>query len=232
MEININAKNFIDSRSVEVTFEAETSCPLCKAGISPIIISAAVSRSPSYEYQIIVTNLCPHCNQAFITTYKASLFSDSGITKCYVSERLLHSEPVRFKEEIFDKNISDLSMSFVNIYNQALAAESYGLNEIAGMGYRKALEFLIKDFVIYKNPDDEETIQTMPLARCISLYIADPNIKTLAERTAWLGNDETHYVRKHEAYDINDMKSFITAITYFIGMILITDKAAAISPVR
>jgi hypothetical protein len=33
-----------------------------------------------------------------------------------------------------------------------------GLDEIAGMGHRKALEFLIKDHAKYKRPDDSARV--------------------------------------------------------------------------
>lgn len=103
------------------------------------------------------------------------------------------------------------------------------LDEIAGLGYRKALEFLIKDFAIHEHPDEEESIKAKPLAKCIKSYITNENITTLAERSAWIGNDEAHYIRKQEDRDVSDMKAFIQAIVYFIGMILITEDAASMT---
>lgn len=105
------------------------------------------------------------------------------------------------------------------------------LDQIAGIGYRKSLEFLAKDFAIKYNPDDEDKIKNMPLSNCIKTYIDDPRIKNLAEKSIWLGNDETHYVRKHEDRDISDMKQFIDALVYFISMILITEDAESIQKV-
>ncbi len=54
--------------------------------------------------------------------------------------------------------------------------------------------------------------------------------KTLATQSAWIGNDETHYIRKQEDRDVQDIKSFIQAIVYFIGMILITEDASTMEP--
>ena len=65
---------------------------------------------------------------------------------------------------------------------------------------------------------------------CHENYISADNIKTLAERSTWIGNDEAHYIRKQEDRDVSDMKAFIQAIVYFIGMILITEDAASMSP--
>ena len=71
------------------------------------------------------------------------------------------------------------------------------LLEVCGVGYRKALEFLIKDFVIEgKEPEVVKRIKTIQLAPCIENYVTDLNVKNVSKRAVWLGNDETHYVRK------------------------------------
>lgn len=72
--------------------------------------------------------------------------------------KLNHSSPVNFKEREFDAKLKKVSPQFVKVYNQALKAEEFSLDEIAGLGYRKALEFLIKDFAIYNNPEKAEWI--------------------------------------------------------------------------
>ena len=66
------------------------------------------------------------------------------------------------------------------------------------------------------------------LSPCINNYIDDLRIKTLAEKSAWIGNDEAHYIRKQENRDITDMKAFIKAAVYFISMVLITKDAESI----
>lgn len=124
--------------------------------------------------------------------------------------------------------IETLSKEFTVIYNQALEAETMGLDRIAGIGYRKALEFLVKDFCHHLHPDAAERILKMPLNQCIKDYVDDLRIKTLAEKAAWIGNDETHYIREHEDRDINDMKRFIDAMVHFISVVLITEDAATI----
>jgi len=116
----------------------------------------------------------------------------------------------------FSKEISDVSPEFVKIYNQAYAAEQMKLDEIGGVGYRKALEFLIKDYVILENPDKEEIIKKCFLSNCIKDYVIDERIKQVAGRAVWLGNDETHYERKWEDKDVNDLKSLIELTVYWI----------------
>jgi hypothetical protein len=46
----------------------------------------------------------------------------------------------------------------------------------------------------------------------------------MAERATWLGNDETHYVRKWEDKDINDLKILIKVTLHWIEMELLTEQ--------
>ncbi len=93
------------------------------------------------------------------------------------------------------------------------------------MGYRKALEFLIKDYAIYRHPENEEDIKTSPLAKCIKEYCDNEKIKDLATACAWIGNDATHYVRINEDYSIPELKAFINAAVTLIEAELSFDEA-------
>jgi hypothetical protein len=99
-----------------------------------------------------------------------------------------------------------------------------GLTEICGIGYRKALEFLIKDYLISNLPDEEEHIKKKLLGKCINDYVENPNIKEMAKRAVWLGNDETHYIRRWENKDINDLKILIDITVHWIEMEVLTNK--------
>lgn len=133
--------------------------------------------------------------------------------------------PYPQSQESFSDNILILSNKFIDIYNQALKAENMALTEICGMGYRKALEFLIKDYAIKFNNSDTDKIIKMQLSQVIDNYIDNRRIKSLAKASSWLGNDETHYQRKHEDYNLQHLKSFIHAVVAFIDSDLEVYKA-------
>src|SRR5262249_28275114 len=118
----------------------------------------------------------------------------------------------------FSSAITSLSSNFVSIFTEAHTAEQHGLTLICGAGYRKALEFLVKDYVIKKAPAETAAIKRMPLAACITKYIESPNVKQVARRAAWLGNDETHYERKWEQKDLSDLKKLIDVTIHWIEM--------------
>jgi hypothetical protein len=128
--------------------------------------------------------------------------------------------------------IEPISPSFYEIFDQARSAENHRLLEIAGVGYRKSLEFLIKDYLMSRTDDSgrREEIKRKMLGACIADYITDDRIKSVAEPAAWLGNDETHYVRRWEGHDVTDLKQLIDLAVKWIEMELETDEALASMP--
>ena len=62
-----------------------------------------------------------------------------------------NSEPIFPVEPDIPQKIKEISPSFVVVYTQASFSEQMNLKEICGMAYRKALEFLVKDFLIHKS---------------------------------------------------------------------------------
>ena len=111
----------------------------------------------------------------------------------------------------FSTIINSISPQFVSIYNQAYHAEQIRLDLICGVGYRKALEFLVKDYLISKETDEQviENIKKKFLGNCIQENVQNDNIKNVAKRAVWLGNDETHYVRQWEDKDVQYLKKLI-----------------------
>jgi len=118
-------------------------------------------------------------------------------------------QPQNHQPREFSEHITAVSADFMKIFNQSQVAEKLGLSEIAGPGYRKSLEFLIKDYSISKKPEASDDIKQKLLSKVIKDYVTDTKIKSTASRAAWLGNDETHYYRKWEDKDIKDLKILI-----------------------
>ena len=194
-------------------------CPKCHKPFVQSFSTGFVTENSTIE----VLNYCKSCKSSFITFYN-NFETPSGRTWIENSTPSKF-EPIYPENKIFSDKIFNLSPKFQTIYNQANTAESYSLNEIAGMGYRKALEFLVKDFCIHLNPDKKDEIESLLLGKCISTYISDEKIKNLATASTWIGNDETHYIRKHVDKDIQDMKQFIHALLYFIEYQLTVEEA-------
>jgi hypothetical protein len=196
-------------------------CPICHAHMAPKRITATFSEdADGGRPQIVFRCTKRTCDNLFIGIYRFHRPPDipGGI---YTLSRLTPSSP---KEEKFGDLIKELSPSFILIYNQSVAAESFGLTQISGMGFRKALEFLIKDFAIKQNPNDESVIKKTFLGTVIKNYVDDARLKASAERATWLGNDETHYVRKWIDKDVSDLKILIRLSVNWIENVLLTEQ--------
>lgn len=200
------------------TIDTTNICPFCKKAISDNNLYSYFNTRQNFLY---VTWLCPNCSKVFLSTFDFNKPQPFG-------ENPQNVYPTIPEERIFDDNINNISKNFVTIYNQSKAAEQYGLSEICGIGYRKSLEFLIKDYCIYKKPNDAEKIKSAQLGQIIEKYIDAEKIKRLAKVSAWLGNDETHYVKKFEDKDINDLKKFLDATIHFISYDLLSEEAEEI----
>lgn len=105
----------------------------------------------------------------------------------------------------------ELQSRFIETYLQSLTAENDGLDEIAGMGFRKSVEYLVKDWAIQSNPQDSEKINGLWLSAVINEYY-EGDLKGILERATWLGNDQAHYNKLFEEYDISVLKELIELI--------------------
>jgi hypothetical protein len=166
---------------------------------------------------------CPNdsCHEVFIAVYHAT--NGRHLNFAYI-------DGGKIKYKTFSDAILDISSTFIEIHRQAQAAEFYGLDQIAGVGFRKALEFLIKDYAKKLSPHDSKHIEAIQLSPVIEKYIDNSRIKEMAKRAAWLGNDETHYVRKWVEADINDLKALITLVVHFIESEELYTKTIAAMP--
>ena len=86
---------------------------------------------------------------------------------------------------------------------------------ICGAGYRKALEYLIKDYLIKIK---EKNINNKDLADCIEMCddLFDIDILNIMRK---LGNASTHYENGNIEYDINtlnDYKDMLRKVAYTI----------------
>lgn len=194
-------------------------CPLCHRSIHPKhIITQDLEERKLCQSVFRCTN--QKCQEIFISTYNFTGRNEGG----YQVYSFVRLAPVSPRAAEFSETIKEISTSFVDIYNQALSAESYNLNQLVGIGLRKAIEFLIKDFAVHQKPENEDIIRRSMLGKCINDYIDDTNVKECAKRAAWLGNDEAHYTRRWEDKDVKDLKLLVRLTVNWIDNVLLTQK--------
>lgn len=194
-------------------------CPRCHRSVHPKHVWVSLLRERSLCQ---TTFRCTHqkCQELFIANYRPLNRTSSGRTEF----GLENVAPWNARQTEFPTTIQEISPAFVEIFNQAVVAESQDLSQLVGIGLRKSLEFLIKDFASSEHPDQEAQIRVAPLGTCISQFVSDTNVKECAKRAAWLGNDETHYTRKWETRDVNDLKLLVKLTVNWIDNSLLTKK--------
>lgn len=188
-------------------------CPYCQTSMIPDLLYGSISTKSGMNIFCRCTN--HNCEKTFICMFGAKERLPNGNDAfAFVSIK----QDMSLRSEQFSEVIMNISPNFANIYNQAYAAQQMNLNEICGVGYRKALEFLIKDYVMSFITDEEakEQIKRKNLGTCIKDDISAINIKEVAKRAVWLGNDETHYVRKWEDKDIHNLIETIKLTIHWI----------------
>lgn len=193
---------------ISITVDEVGECPCCGIATSPTFINGCFiegekSFSPSIAFVILY---CPSCHQFYIAKYCTlpcqPIFNNMVFVETY---------PHPMATINFDECISEISPEFVKLYKQANYAEaSPDTMGLAGLGYRKALEFLIKDYLINVKHEDKEKIITLSLGKCVNKL--DKSLQDIAKASVWLGNDEVHYFKKHEDYGIEHLKKFINCL--------------------
>lgn len=189
--------NYTETLSLNIPVE----CPHCGRTMSPVIYPGK-SDSSNNDTNKSVGILCQcsfeDCKKYYALEYRT-------IDGFYNLVEYGYRPPIDIK---LPSNIEYISASFKEIYIQATQAEYEKLHHVAGIGYRKSLEFLVKDYAIYKNNNDKEKIKKLPLGKVINDYLDEfAKIQRLAKASSWIGNDETHYTKIHEDKDISDFKS-------------------------
>lgn len=139
-------------------------CPCCHKGIQPTY-KLGFRQDNSYP---TVTNVyvqtifqCPRreCHRFFIADYLLWNEGPRHPATYNLKYELRNLSPYWYEKRIFPEPIEKISPSFCNIFNQSAHAEALKLLKVAGPGYRKALEFLVKDFLVTEEPDKADSIK-------------------------------------------------------------------------
>jgi hypothetical protein len=178
-------------------------CPICHHGVEPKDARNDCLLSSGVIERVL---RCPRleCGHFFVARY--ANFGGQGQYK------LQSCLPLNIADAVCSAEVIALSPNFYAIYNQAHKAEKSEWVLVAGPGYRKALEFLIKDYAMQLQPGAADHIKKIELGPCIQEYMKNEMVRETAKRAAWLGNDETHYSRKWEGKDLQDLKDLLALV--------------------
>lgn len=117
--------------------------------------------------------------------------------------------PVVHKVPQLPESLEKISPRFVELYKQSFDAEQNSYFELAGSGYRNAIEVLIKDFAIQELKIPEKEACKKSLSQAIEAYLPSINASISADVMRVLGNDYTHYERKYKDIDFQVLKRYL-----------------------
>lgn len=211
MPINFKCNNLESNTQIPVDIISPDHCPVCLHTYAPNFLYGAIYEDPygnEENNHVFSLHYCSACHNAFLAYHDYDSDGDFYDVNSMCPNT---PEPPHFIDELLE-----LSPSFVQIYTEANCAEKSGMLSLCGIGYRKSMDYLIRDYAISINPEKSDEIASLNLSQCIQKYISDERLKKLALASVWIGNDETHYIRKHPDYNISHMKKFILAFVTFI----------------
>ena len=181
-------------------FDAElpVECPHCGSFVTPKITSHTYFTIEDYSmYLIGFFNDC--CDKRSYALYKKKGYSGD----------FLSLYPTSQPKPVLPDSISKISPRFVSLYGQCFSAECRGDFELAGSGYRNALEVLIKDFAINELGKPTAEVCKKKLAQAIEAYMPNIRLAQSADVIRVLGNDYTHYERRYDDIDFAILKQYI-----------------------
>ena len=172
--------------SKTLTIQIPQSCPLCGIGNNPT--TNEVGRLEIQEgYVFTLHHRCPACKKYHMTNQEY-LNQDDKTTMILVY-------PNKVVIDIDDLFIEH-APRFVEFYSEAVEAEKMGLENIAGTGYRSAIECLIKDYALAFELDDKEYLSDPKLTfnNAIDRYVKnDDLLKGALHFIRTVGNGYTHW---------------------------------------
>lgn len=185
----------VDNHAYSVDYPDK--CPICHHhGEISVVKTATVEKGATV--QVIYQCAWDGCKNFFIGYYPPK-----------TGPELKALKPIRPQISQFPEVVAKLSPTFISVFQEAEEAAVFGLSQIAGPGYRKAFEFLIKDYAKSLAPEKVAEIEKAFSGAVVNDYVKDPRIQAVAKRSLWLGNDETHYMRKWTAHDVSDLVTLI-----------------------
>lgn len=226
--LNTKQERYSEEEHIWYSYNCISKCSLCNANINiePIhecFVTENIDNLNTH-YHLYCFYVCQICKRGFIAEY----YLDKKYSETVNFGNATDIYPQKIESIKFDPLIEKTFPDFVTIYNDAYAAEQSGCFHVCGMGYRKALEFLVKEYLIFLNPNDTAKIENETLMSCIKNICKNENLKIVASRAAWLGNDECHFIRKFTEYDISDLKELLDVSLTWIEMELKTKNALQI----
>ena len=192
-----NASEF--SNTCKFQYQKPATCPYCDTGTDAKLMDKSVFSFNGAKL-LVATCKCTACGKLFFFA-------------CTEKSESIAPNVCLFPNTTFTPYTNDIlsaiSERFIDMYNQALQSEFSGNIELAAIGYRSALEILVKDFAIHELNKTSDEVIKKSLCNAIGEYLNQPDLVNTADVIRILGNDYTHYQRKYPQHDFDLLKAYM-----------------------
>lgn len=183
-------------------------CPHCNAYEDGIIADKRTFSYVDESYIGTVFYRCTHCRKHYLVVYKI----DKKARKTTFEQFFPPYQAEKYENPI----VEELSPRFIDSYNQALRAESIKDFELAAIGYRHALECLVKDYAIKELKKSADEVVNKTLAQAIGDYLGEKDLVATADVVRILGNDYAHYERRYPEHDFLLLKRYMQIFIHLV----------------
>lgn len=188
-------------------YEKPMSCPYCGVHTDTEETTAQIFALTSTQKAIVLACRCTRCKKRFLSVY---IEEGNRLTLNTII-------PIAENDEVHE-GLKTVSPEFERIHQQAYRAELRGDIDLAAVGYRTALEVLVKDFAIRELGEKEEEVTSKKLAQAIEDYSGSVELLATSDVVRMLGNDYTHYLKKYENIGFETLKHYYNVTMTAFGM--------------
>ncbi len=203
MEIS-TVDHYFSTVSKTLTIQIPQTCPWCGIGNNPTNNEAGkIEIQEGYIFSM--HHRCPACKKYHMTNQEYLRQADKTT--------MILVYPNKVVTDI-DRLFIEYAPRFVEFYSEAIEAEKSGLENIAGTGYRSAVECLIKDYALAFELDTKEYLSDPKLTfnNAIDRYVKDDDLlKGALHFIRTVGNGYTHW-NKSTSISLPELKNYVDII--------------------
>ena len=203
MEIS-TIDHYFSTVSKTLTIQIPQTCPWCGIGNNPTNNEAGkIEIQEGYIFSM--HHRCPACKKYHMTNQEY-LHQANKTTMVLVYPNKVVTD--------IDRLFIEYAPRFVEFYSEAIEAEKSGLENIAGTGYRSAVECLIKDYALAFELDTKEYLSDPKLTfnNAIDRYVKDDDLlKGALHFIRTVGNGYTHW-NKSTSISLPELKNYVDII--------------------
>ena len=203
MEIS-TIDHYFSTVSKTLTIQIPQTCPWCGIGNNPTNNEAGkIEIQEGYIFSM--HHRCPACKKYHMTNQEY-LHQANKTTMVLVYPNKVVTD--------IDRLFIEYAPRFVEFYSEAIEAEKSGLENIAGTGYRSAVECLIKDYALAFGLDTKEYLSDPKLTfnNAIDRYVKDDDLlKGALHFIRTVGNGYTHW-NKSTSISLPELKNYVDII--------------------